>query len=95
MVFIVCDLSLVGLACRDDAVRVATLGVDEDKDTPFNLSHESETVLAILPSGIGLNDSIGIEERAGSVGKVETPLPLTHLALGLVPFEDHEGKVVH
>ena len=88
-VFIVSDLSLVGLACGNDAQNVISWRVDHDEKTLFDLSQELIALFAVAAARVGLNQAIRIEKNSCRVGEVETTLTETSVTPGLAPFEIH------
>ena len=66
------DLSLVCLACGNNAQNVISWRIDHDEKTLFDLSQQLIALFAVAVARIGLNQAIRIEESACRVGEVET-----------------------
>jgi hypothetical protein len=60
--------------------------IDHDEQALFDLPDELVAIFPLTESGIGVNDTVRIEECACGVRKVEPALPEAGIALGCVPF---------
>ena len=59
------------------------------KPRPAMLPRKLVAVFAIIPTGIGSDDSVWVEKSSNCIGKIEAPLPETGFAFSLVPFKFH------
>jgi hypothetical protein len=70
-------------------------GIDNDKKSQFNRTHELKAIFAIAMSCISLHDPVRIKKRSGCIGKIKTAFLEARLAFGFIPFEFHGSNVVH
>jgi len=80
----VLDLSLVGFAGRDDADDVVPGRVDHHEQALFDLAHQLVAIFAVAVPGIGLDQTVWVEEGSGSVGEVEPALGKARVALRFI-----------
>lgn len=89
------NLSLVGLACRYDAHRVMAGGVDHHEQTLFDHTYQLIAFLAVVASGVGMHDSIGVKKRPRRIDEIEPTLCKAQVAFSFISFEIHMHSVVH
>jgi len=87
----VSDLSLVGLACGNDAQNVISWRVDHDEKTLFDLSQELIALFAVAAARVGLNQAIRIEKARAALAKSK-PRSRKQASLLASPHSKFMGK---
>lgn len=85
--FLALNLSLIGLARRDDAKPLAAVRVNDHEHPSLHATQHPTTVLAVIETVITFDQSARVEKNPHRKGEVEAALGKTGIAFRLIPFE--------